>query len=64
MNIKQIEMSNATCAFLPRSLAPTFAWFQGSALPITGGAALVPTTGEKRRLAIDPRTHPIRTLMI
>jgi len=63
MNIKQIETSNANCAFLPRSLAPISAWYQGSALPAVGGA-LVPTTSEKRRMAIDPRTHHIRTLMI
>lgn len=62
MNIKQIQTSNAVCAFLPRSLAPISGWYQGSALP-TGGA-FVPTTGEKRRMAIDPRTHSTRTLMI
>jgi hypothetical protein len=62
MNIKQIEMSNATCAFLPRSLAPASGWFQGSALPTAGGAP-VATTGEKRRIAIDPHTYVTRTLM-
>jgi len=64
MNIKQIETSNATCAFLPRSLAPVSAWFQGSGLP-TAAAAIVSITGDvKRRMAIDPHTYRTRTLMI
>ena len=39
MNITKIDLSNAVCAFMPRSLAPTTFGYQGSALPI-GGAAL------------------------
>jgi hypothetical protein len=64
MNIKQIETSNATCAFLPRSLAPVSAWFQGSALPTAAAAFVSISGGDKRRMAIDPHTYRIRTLLI
>ena len=62
MNITKIEM-NAVCAFLPRSLAPMFAGYQGSALPI-GGVALEPTGRVSKRTWTDLRTHRIRTSML
>jgi len=57
-----IETSNAY-AFLPRSVAPTALWVQGSALPI-GGALELTGGPAKRRTATDPRQHSIRTPMI
>ena len=62
MNITKIDLSNAVCAFLPRSLAPTAFGFQGSALPM-GGAALEPV-GVSIHAWTDRRTYSTRTLMI
>ncbi len=59
--MNMIETSNAMCAFLPRSLAPVAAGYQGGALPI-GGAALEPI-GRTWKRTTDPRTHRIRIPM-
>ena len=63
MNIKMIDPSNAVCAVVTRSLAPTTPGFQGSALPI-GGAALKPVGHVSIRTWTDRRTYSTRTLMI
>ena len=63
MNITKIDKSNAMCAFLPRSLAPTTLGYQGSALPI-GGAAHTSVGDVSNRMWTDRRIYSSRTPMI
>ena len=63
MNITKIDKSNAMCAFLPRSLAPTAFGYQGSALPV-GGGALKPIGHVSIWTWTDRRNYSTRTSMI
>jgi len=63
MNITKIDKSNAVCAFLPRSLAPTTLGFHGIAMPI-GGAAQKSVGDVSIFTWTDRRTYSSRTPMI